>query len=138
MREFKTADQKELKQSTRICGLIFATLLILFGIFGHSLYSGVIGAILIAALIMVKRVVVNEEGIVTTYDCFFFKRKEVWSWEEIKEIHKQLSPNKKEMALHFSKEVMVKRLIFPMDVYEKVLDLAREMKPGIYIADVDW
>ncbi|MCQ2551552.1 MAG: hypothetical protein MJ146_05135 [Clostridia bacterium] len=138
MKEFTTSDQKDIKNTTRYAGLIFGVFLIISGYFRRSIYMAVIGIMFVAALIMVKKVVVNEEGIVTSYDAFFFKKKDVWEWKDITDIHKQLSPKKDQMALHFAKGMMAKRLIFGLDTYEKVLDLAREMKPEINIADVDW
>lgn len=138
MKEYTTSDQKDIKKSTRYAGLIFGVLLIISGYFRKSIYMAIIGIMFVAALLMEKKVVVNQEGIVTSYDAFFFKKKDVWEWKDITDIHKQLSPKKDQMALHFNKGMMAKRLIFGLDTYEKVLDLAREMKPEINIADVDW
>ena len=57
--------------------------------------------------------------------------------EEIQEIHKELSPDKKKYALHIMRDVMSRRLVFYIPDAEEVIGLALEKNPAIHVADVD-
>lgn len=136
-REYISRDAKAPNPTTRLIGLAVGFILIALSIIRKSIYSTMIGVVLIAALAMVKVIKMDEEGLVTTYDIAFIKRKDIWRYDEIEEIHKELSPNGREMALHVRKGIMSKRLIYPVETYRSVIDLALEKNPDIHVAYVD-
>ena len=107
------------------------------GIIRPSIYAALIGAAIIAAMLLSKETVVCEEGIVVRYDAIVYQYKEVWPWEEIKEIHKELSPDCKQYGLHFMKDIMTKRVVFPISEAKEVLEFAKEMNPKIHIGNVN-
>ena len=107
------------------------------GIIRPSVYAGLIGAVIIAAMLLGKETVVCEEGIVVRYYAILYQYKEVWPWEEIKEIHKELSPDCKQYGLHFMKDIMTKRVVFPIPEAKEVLEFAKEMNPEIHIGNVN-
>ena len=65
-REYISRDSKAPSQTTKFAGIIFGLFLIAFGAVRMSLYSIVIGAILLLALGMEKKIAMNEVGLVTT------------------------------------------------------------------------
>lgn len=137
MREYIAIDDKALKKSTRIAAVAGGTALILLAVFICSLYTGLVGVVLLAAMMLNKKVAVTDEGLVVTYDVVFYKYYEKWGFEEIKEIHKELSPDGRRYALHIMKDVMSRRLVYSVTDAEKVINLALEKNPYIHVADVD-
>lgn len=137
MREYIAIDDKALKKSTRIAAVAGGTALLLLAVFIRSLYTGLVGVVLLAAMMLNKKVAVTDEGLVVTYDVVFYKYYEKWGFEEIKEIHKELSPDGRRYALHIMKDVMSRRLVYSVTDAEKVINLALEKNPYIHVADVD-
>lgn len=137
MKEFVSIDTRAMKKSTRIAAIVAAFFFIVAGIIRLSIYSAAIGLVLLAAMLLNKKTAVTEEGIVVTYDVVVYQYREVWPWEEIKEIHKELSADCTQYGLHFMKDIMTKRLIFPLEEAKQVLEFAKEMKPDIHIANVN-
>lgn len=137
MREYIAIDDKALKKSTRIAAVAGGTALILLAVFIRSLYTGLVGVVLLAAMMLNKKVAVTDECLVVTYDVVFYKYYEKWGFEEIKEIHKELSPDGRRYALHIMKDVMSRRLVYSVTDAEKVINLALEKNPYIHVADVD-
>lgn len=137
MKEFVSIDVKATKKSTRIVAVALGLVLIALGIVRGTWYGAILGAVIIVAMIMDKQTVVCEEGIVVRYDVLVYKYKEVWPWEDIQEIHKELSPDGRRYALHFMKEVMSKRLVFSIPMAKEVMEFAKEMNPKIHFGDVN-
>ncbi len=137
MKEYTSIDLKETRKSTRIIAIILGLILIAISIVRLTWYGGILGAIIIAAMIMDKKTVVCEEGIVVRYDVIVYQYKEVWPWEDIQEIHKELAPDGKRLALHFMKEIMSKRLVFSIPAAQEVMEFAKAMNPKIHIGEVN-
>ena len=137
MKEDVSIDTKQTKLSTRIVALIVSMVLIGISIVRRSIYGGLIGAMIIAAMLLTKKTYVCEEGLVVLYDVIVYKYKEVWPWEDILEIHRELSPDGKKYALHFMKEVMSKRLVYDIPQAKAVMTFAKEMNPEIHFGDVN-
>lgn len=137
MKEFVSIDTRAMKKSTRVAAIVAAFFFIAMGIIRLSIYSAAIGIVLLAAMLLNKKTAVTEEGIVVTYDVVVYQYRELWPWEEIKEIHKELSSDCTQYALHFMKDIMTKRLIFPLEEAKQVLEFAKQMKPDIHIANVN-
>lgn len=137
MREYIAIDDKALRKSTRIAAVGGGIALIVLAVIIRSLYTGLVGAVLLAAMMLNKKVAMTEEGLVVTYDVVFYKYCEKWGFDEIKEIHKELSPDGRRYALHIMKDVMSRRLVYSIPDTEKVIELAMEKNPNIHVANVD-
>lgn len=137
MRKFVSADTKALKKSTRIAAIVAGVALTIMSIFIQSLYTGLVGVVILAAMMLQKEISMTEEGLEVNYDVVLYKYRELWSYEEIKEIHKELGPDGTKYALHIMKDVMSRRLVYSISDAEKVIQLALEKNPSIHVADVD-
>ena len=137
MKEYISVDTGKMRKSTRITAIAAGLFFIGLGIIRPSIYAALIGAAIIAAMLLSKETVVCKEGIVVRYDAIVYQYKEVWPWEEIKEIHKELSPDCKQYGLHFMKDIMTKRVVFPIPEAKEVLEFAKEMNPEIHIGNVN-
>ena len=137
MREYIAINDKEPKKSTKIIAIIGGIALIIVAIIIRSLYTGLVGAVLFAAMMLSKQTAITEEGLVVTYNVIFYKYLEKWTFEEIKEIHKEISPDGRRYALHIMKDVMSRRLVYSVADANKVIELALEKNPNIHVANVD-
>ncbi len=137
MREYIAIDDKALRKSTRIAAIAGGVALIVLAVVIRSLYTGLVGAVLLAAMMLNKKVAMTEEGLVVTYDVVFYRYYEKWGFDEIQEIHKELSPDGRRYALHIMKDVMSRRLVYSISDADKVIELALEKNPNIHVADVD-
>ena len=137
MREYIAIDDKALRKSTRIAAIAGGVALIVLAVVIRSLYTGLVGAVLLAAMMLNKKVAMTEEGLVVTYDVVFYRYYEKWRFDEIQEIHKELSPDGRRYALHIMKDVMSRRLVYSISDADKVIELALEKNPNIHVADVD-
>ena len=138
MRKYVSEDRKALRKSTRIAAIAAGFFFIGLGIIIHSWHAAFIGVVLLLAIALQKEIAVTEEGLVVSYDMIVYQYKEVWRFDDIEEIHKELSPDGKKMALHVMKDVMSRKLIYDLDVYRDVVRLALEKNPEIHVADIDF
>ena len=117
--------------------MAFGAALVVLGILQRSVYAGAIGIVLLAAGAMSKTVTVSEEGIVTEYRFLVRTKHEVWAWDEIKDIFCEYSskyPGK--VGIHFTKEnLMARRLLFPRNLREEIIDLALSKNPKIQVEE---
>lgn len=137
MKEYIPLDVKIIRKSTKIVALALGLLCLCAGIYMRSVYTIIVGALILLAMVLQKKTAVTERGIEVTYDMILFKRVELWSFDEIQEIHKELSPDGNRYALHMMKDIMSKRLVFPIPVAEEVIALALAKNPHIHVAFVD-
>ena len=139
MNKYKASTGKELSKTTEIACMAFGAVLIVLCIIQRSVYAGLIGVVLLAAGVLAKDVYVSEEGIVTEYRFLVHKKREVWSWDEIKDIFCEYSskyPGK--VGIHFTKEsLMARRLFFPRNQRDEIVELALSRNPKITVEDQD-
>jgi hypothetical protein len=137
MKTYKASTGRELSRTTEILCMVFGVVLIALGIIRHQIYSALIGIVLLAAGIMSKSVTVSEEGIVTEYRFLVHTKREVWSWDEIKDIFCEYSskhPGK--VGIHFTKESpMARRLFIPRNLKDEIIELALSQNPNITVED---
>jgi hypothetical protein len=138
MRKYVSEDRKALRKSTRICAVIAGFFFIGLGVAIHSIHSVFIGIVLLLVMILQKEIAVTEEGLVVSYDMIVYQYKEVWTFDQIEEIHKELSPDGTKIALQVMKDIMSRKLIYSLSEYKDVIDLALEMNPEIHVSDVDF
>ena len=136
-KEFISRDSKAPSNSSRTIGLFLGAVLIVFGAVRPQYYSLIIGVVLILALCMEKKIAITEEGLVVSYRILLINKKDVWPMDEIAEVHKEMSPDGKEMALHVMRGIMSKRLIYPMATYQEVIDFILEKNPNVHVAYIE-
>jgi len=132
MLEYKATNDRKQKKSTKIAAFIVSIILIFLGIFLQSIYSGVVGIVILLASFIKKRTYVDESGVVVLYQLFMLKYKEVWGFSEIKEMHEEIVPDPGFCALHFTKDIISKRLIFELDDAKTIVAMALEKNPTIH------
>lgn len=137
MQEYISDNIKALKKSTRICAIIAGIGLIVLAFYLRSIYTGIVGLLLLGAALQGKTIKVTEEGVVMEYDLFFIKHRDVWPFEEISDIHTEPSPDGKKMALHVMRDIMSKRLVFMPIVAKRVIELALEKNPAIHVGEMN-
>lgn len=139
MKKYEASTGKELSRTTEILCMVFGVALIALAIFKHSIYGGLIGVVMLAAGALSKSVYVSEEGIVTEYRFLVHNKREVWGWDEIKDIFCEYSAkNPGKVGIHFTKEsMMARRLFFPRNLRDEVIDLALSQNPKITVEDQD-
>lgn len=138
MRKYVSYDRKALRKSTRIAAIVAGIFMIGLAIYIKSWHAAFIGVVLLLAMSLQKEISMTEEGLEVNYDMVVYQYKELWPYEDIQDIHKELSPDRTKMALHVMKDVMSRKLIYDLDVYEDVIALALEKNPKIHVADIDF
>ena len=137
MRVYQATTGRELSRTTEVLSMIFGGALIVLAILRLSIYPALIGIILILAALLVKRVSVTEEGVLTEYRFLATYKKELWPWDEITDIfceYSQKQPGK--VGIHFTKEnMMARRLLFDRKYQDEIIDLALEKNPRIHVEE---
>lgn len=137
MKTYKASTGRELSRTTEIACIAFGAGLVVLGIIQRSIYAIVIGVVLLAAGAMSKEVYVSEEGIVTEYRFLVRTKREVWGWDEIKDIFCEYSskyPGK--VGIHFTKEsLMARRLFFQRNLKDEIIELALSQNRKISVED---
>lgn len=137
MKTYKASTGRELSRTTEILCIAFGVGLIILSIVQRSFYAVAIGIVLLAAGAMTKSVTVSEEGIVTEYRFLVRTRREVWSWDEIKDIFCEYSSKQPgKVGIHFTKEsLMARRLFFQRNLKDEIIELALSQNPNITVED---
>jgi len=136
MTEYSALNANPTKKVTRIFGIILGASLIFIGIFIQSLYSAIVGTIIILAVIYRKELLFNEEGYVTRYDFLLFHHEDCWKYADLYCIHRDPAPNIAYMGLLLQKDMAVKRAIILINHVEPVLELAKTKNPSLFIDDI--
>ena len=137
MKTYKASTGRELSRTTEILCMVFGVVMIALGIFQRSVYAAIIGLVLLAAGAMSKSVTVSEEGIVTEYRFLVHTKREVWGWDEIKDIFCEYSSKQPgKVGIHFTKEsLMARRLFFQRNLKDEIIELALNQNPNITVED---
>lgn len=138
MRKYVSYDRKALRTSTRIAAIVAGIFMIGLAVYIKSWHAAFIGIVILLAMVLQKEISMTEEGLEVNYDMVVYQYRELWPYDQIEDIHKELSPDGTKMALHVMKDVMSRKLIYDLDVYKDVIALALEKNPKIHVADVDF
>ena len=138
MRKYVSYDRKALKKSTRIAAIVAGIFMIGLAVYIKSWHAAFIGIVILLAMVLQKEISMTEEGLEVNYDMVVYQYRELWPYDQIEDIHKELSPDGSKMALHVMKDVMSRKLIYDLDVYKDVIELALEKNPKIHVADIDF
>lgn len=107
------------------------------GIYTRSVYVFICGILIIPSIMLNKYSIVNDEGIIIVYDVLFFKYKEYWNYIDISELHREHSKKTENVALHFLKGSMSKRLILAREDAIKVIDMAVKKNKRIHVSCIE-
>lgn len=132
MGEFESINLKKLRPVTRVFALIFSIGFLVLGVYLPSIYTLLIGVVLLLATLFDKKIVVNQDGVLVTYHMRVAKYSELWTFDQITQLYREQVPNKKYCALHFTKDVMSKRLIFTAQDAAQIIDLALSKNSQIH------
>ncbi len=135
--KYKASTGRELSRTTEIACMAFGVGLLVLAVLQKSIYAGLIGLVLLAAGLMGKEVYVSEEGIITEYRFLVHNKREVWTWDEVMEIYCEYSSKQPgKVGIHFTKEsLMARRLFFPMNQRDAIIDLALSKNPKIRVEE---
>lgn len=137
MQKYISEDRKALRKSTRIIAIAAGLGMVGLAITIHSWHAALIGVVLLLAMVLQKEIAMTENGLEITYDMVVYQYKEMWTYDEIQEIHKELSPDGKKMALHVMKDIMSRKLIYSVPESRLVLELALEKNPKIHVGNAN-
>lgn len=124
------------RKSTKLISAFMGVLMIGLGIYITSVYGIVSGILLLFAGMVRKITVINEEGVLITYDARIYKYHELWAFLDIKELHVESRSDNTKKALHFTKGAMSKILVFDTFDADKVIKRTLEKNPNIHIDEV--
>lgn len=130
-------DTKKLTIAGKFLAICGGVLFIIIGIAVKQWYSVAAGMAIVPAVMMGKDVYIDQDGIKTRFNLILLSKEDNWYFKEIKEIHTEFSPNYDKCALHFMKEIMSKRLVFSINDYQAVLDMALRKNPKIHVSSVN-
>ncbi|WP_206458872.1 hypothetical protein [Anaerovorax sp. IOR16] len=137
MSKVKALSDRKQRKSTKILTGIIGTILLVLGAYLVSIYSLLCGALLLFASLLKKYTIVEEQGIVITYNARIYQYHETWSFSEITEMHIEKVSDPAYTVLHFTKDVLSKRLIFKTDDANDVIKLALKQNPKIHFGEVE-
>ena len=132
MIEFKPLNDRKQRTSTKIAVLVAGVAFVILGIVLPSIYSIVIGGIFLMASTVSKHTIISEKGIEVRYRMLAFKYEELWAFSEVTEMHLEIVKDPRFSALHFTKDVISKRLIFTKEDARSVVSLALKQNPKIH------
>ncbi len=130
-------NQRKMRRVTKAVAIIAGIGLTVSGIVVASIYSGMVGVVVLAAAFFKKEIVLSEAGIVVTYRLGRLKTEEVWGFEEIESVHIEARGASKLKALHFKKGVLSKILIFPADDLTEILQFIKQSNPEIFFREAN-
>ncbi|MFV0516728.1 MAG: hypothetical protein ACK5MV_04975 [Aminipila sp.] len=133
MCEIKSLNDRKQKKSTKSVSIVVGILLIALSIYLKAIYGIICGVLLLATVGLSKKTIINQDGILVTYDVTVYKYRELWRFIDIKELHRENISDTNTTALHFMKDVMSKRILLTSEDAEKVLEMAKSSNPQMHI-----
>lgn len=127
---------RELKPRSRYVTVgcwVLSGLLLLAGVITPYRVAFVFGLLYILTLLMKKDTVVTIRGLEIYYQMRITTHYDFWAWDQIDSILREDRKHPQLLALHFMKGDRLKRLFFTREDAEKILVLAKERNPEIYI-----
>lgn len=116
---------------------ILSALLLLAGFITPYKVAFVFGLLYILALLMKKDTVVTVRGLEIYYQMRITTHYDFWAWDQIGSVLREDRNHPKLVALHFMKGDRLKRLFFTREDADKIMSLAKERNPDIYVENAD-
>ncbi len=121
-----------MKKSTRYAAVVLAAFCLGYGIVFKMFYALAIGILLGVAMLFEKKMSITEDGLEMDYRLLVNFYHEVWEFGEIESIHREKVNASGLVPLNFMKGLSGKRLLFPVETAEKVIQVALESNKEIY------
>lgn len=129
-------EKNQTMRSTKQISALFGVGLIFLGIFRRYPYGLLAGAVLLALGLFKKEVYANETGIVSKFHLLKFEHEDVWRFDEMQYIHEEHDYRRPEAsALHFTRGVMSKMVLFRIEDCFAIVEMAKEANPEIQYSE---
>ena len=134
---YPARDLKPRKKWVTVGGWILVAVLFLGGLATKYYMLLLFGVLYTLTLLTKKAVVVTKRGLEFYYQMRITTQYNFWGWDQIVSVTREDKNHPEVVALYFGMENKAKRLYFTRPIAEKVLELAKEVKPGIVIREAD-
>ena len=127
---------KERESWVNIAVLIAACFMIFLSVSSGKYTYAVLSLVVVLAVFFKKEHIISKEGVIIRYNLFGWSHENGWAWAEItalKTDYKKAAPN---VLLHIGKDVTIRDFVMKKSDIPKILRLAKEMNPDIYIGDL--
>ena len=94
---------------------------------------GLLAVIALLACFFEKSHVISEVGVDIVYTLFQFPIHNLWEWSEITTLHTDRRRARPHVMLHIGKDIVTRSFVLAPADCERVLVLAKEKNPAIYI-----
>lgn len=135
MEQYLPIDKKALTPDRKKMVLGLGLVVVVLGIIDRQWLWLVCGVLLVAVSFFTKDTRITATGISLTYHIAFYTRYDGWAFSEIEAIHAERDKVPGQVALHFTRGAMNRRLIFTAADAGKVVQLAKRANPNIYFDD---
>ena len=132
---YAARELKPRKKWVTVGGWVLVAVLLLGGLATRYRVLILFSALYILTLLMKKDVVVTTRGLEVFYQMRITTQYNFWGWDQIISIVREDKNYPELVALYFGMENKAKRFFFTRPDAEKILSLAKEVKPGIIIKD---
>lgn len=137
MEEIMILNDRTISKVKKLGGFFMGIIILFSGIYTHSLYALICGILIALSILLNKYSIVNDDGIVIVYDALFYKYKEYWNYIDISELHRESSQKTENIALHFLKGSMSKRLVLTREDSIKVMNMAVKKNNKLHISYIN-
>lgn len=134
---FHAREEKPRKKWVTAGGWILSVVLILSGFAMHFLLLVIFGILYALALMMKVDKVVTKRGVEIFNQMMITSHHEIWEWADMNYVLTEDRSKPGLTAILFNRGDRVKRLYFDSADAPKILEFAKEMKPGILTGDAD-
>lgn len=133
MKEYIPLNQKTKKKWKGICIGAIGLIIFCLGVYSLTIYGIIGGLLILLSNLLYKTTLVNESGIVMTYDAKFYRYVDSWDFSNIEYIHREASTTGEQTMLHFTKGAISKKLVFPSKEVEEIITLAKNKNKNIFV-----
>ena len=136
MREIKTFNIREMKNSYKALLAFFGIVIIAFGISVLNAYGIICGALILLAVLFKRNAFLGKEGIVITHSILLFKHVEECLFADIKSILRQSYPKDAgKVALQLGKDKTTTMLVVTRKDAAEIIRLAKLKNDDIFLED---
>ena len=134
---FHAKEGKPQKKWVTVGGWILSVVLILSGFAMRFVLLVIFGILYALALMMKIDRVVTKRGVETFHQMMITSHHEIWDWADMNYVLTEDRTKPGLTAILFNRGDRVKRLYFDSADAPKILEFAKEMKPGILVGDAE-
>lgn len=134
---YQARELKPRKPWVTVGGWILAAVLLLGGIMTRYRILILFGVLYILTLLTQKDVVVTTRGLEFFYQMRITTQYNFFGWDQIVSVVREDKKHPELVALYFGMDNKAKRLYFTRPDAEKIMALAKQVKPGIVVKDAE-